>query len=248
MELDSGFKDRLRWAINLKETNQSALARAIGTTAQAIQQWVSGATLSPRRDHLMKACEFLGVRYDYLAYGRGPMKLVDTAAPAPVLSKESTAEHTETALLSHEWEAALLAAVPESAQASWQYKMTHPSGTAPLRITWVSDKVIAELGLYKHTANLINSARQRLWLLAVARELVPPAAGRRTILLLAPLESWREVPDRHIGALRAEARTLGIEVIHVGTPEHAAAVLLCQEAAPRIPVGEDLGLDVSSVL
>ena len=117
-----------------------------------------------------------------------------------------------------------------------------------MRITWVSDKVVAELGLYKHTANLINSARQRLWLLTVAREMVPPVVGRRTILLLAPLESWREVPDRHIGALRAEARTVGIEVIHVTTPEHAAAVLLCQEAAPAVPIGEDLGLDVSAML
>lgn len=246
MELDTGFKDRLKWAINSKQTNQSELARAIGTTAQAVQQWVSGATSSPRRDHLEKASAFMGVRYEWLLFGRGPMRLIDMVRTQETVAGASD-DATETTLLSHEWETSLLAALPPEARAGWQAKLCHPSGNAQIRISWVSETIISELGLYKHSGSLISSGRQRLWLLAVARALLP-ATGCRAVLLLAPLEGWREAPDRHIDALRAEARLLGIEVIHASTPEHAAAVLLGQEDAPGIPASDDLGLDVSSVL
>jgi hypothetical protein len=168
--------------------------------------------------------------------------------PTPETVAGASADATEAVLLSHEWEGSLLAALPAEARPHWQVKIAHPSGAAPMRISWVSDTMVAELGLYKHSSSLINSARQRLWLLDVARGILPLVPGRRAVLLLAPLEDWREAPDRHIEALRAEARVLGIEVIHVGTPEHAAAVLLGQESSPTLPAGDDLGLDVSSVL
>jgi hypothetical protein len=186
----------------------------------------------------------MGVRYEWLAYGRGPMREIDTV-PSPVKTGTASAE---TALLSHEWEEALLAALPDSARSHWQLKFPHPAGSAQMRVSWVSDALLAELGLYKHSGNLIHNARQLLWHLAVAREVVPPLAGRRTVLLLAPLDDWTEVPERHIDALRAEARANGIELIHVATPEQAAGVLLGQTAAPHIPLADDLGLDVSPVL
>lgn len=251
MELDLGFKDRLKWAMSHKQTNQSELAREIekrvnGTCSpQAIQQWVSGATTSPRREHLRAAVEFLGVRYEWLAYGRGPMREVDIVPP-PRVSGDGAS--TETALLAHEWEGGLLAAIPDTARKHWQRKFTHPSNTADMRVTWVSDQVLAELGLYKHSTSLIPNARQLLWRLAVARAVVPGTPGRRTALLLAPLEDWREIPERHVAALRAEANVVGIEVIHVTTPEQAAEMLLGQDMLDATPASDDLGLDVSQVL
>ena len=73
MRLDSAFSDRLKWAIAAKNTNQAELARAIGISTQAVQQWASGATSNPNREPLLKACQHLGVRYDYLACARGPL-------------------------------------------------------------------------------------------------------------------------------------------------------------------------------
>lgn len=249
MELDTGFKDRVRWAINSAKSNQSELARAIKTTPQAIQQWVSGATQSPRRDYLLAASEFLHVRFEWLAYGRGPMKDV----PEEQLPKVARGDvvRTEAALLSHEWETLLLAALPNGARAHWQVQLTHPSGTVPLRVAWCSDAILAELGLYQTTANLIHSARQRLWLLAMAREQLPPSTSRRTVLLLAPLEHYEakpDSPDRHLAVLRAEARLLNIEVVHVNTPEQAAAELTLSPTTEEVPLSDELGVDMSSVL
>lgn len=247
MELDSGFKDRVRWAINIKESNQSELARHLGVSAQAIQQWVAGATLSPRREHVQAASEFLGCRYEWLAYGRGPMRTVEDDAPAGQHNKHAVA--SEGAILAHEWEAALLAALPNAQRESWQPRIAHPSGQSSMRVDWVTDQIVAEVGLYRHVGGtMIASIRQRLWLLVLARELLPPVPGRRTLLLLAPLEDWVQKSDKYIDALRAEARVLNIEVQAVTTPEHAAAVLLGKEEAPTIPAGEDHWLDASPVL
>lgn len=249
MELDTGFKDRVRWAINSARSNQSELARAIKTTPQAIQQWVSGATQSPRRDFLMLAAEHLGVRFEWLAYGRGPMKDVPQE-PLPKIA-HGDVPRTEAALLSHEWESLLLAALPATEREHWQVKLAHPSGVVPMRISWCSDTILAELGLYQSTTNLIHNARHRLWLLAIAREQVPPSTSRRAILLLAPLEDYEgkhDSPDRHIAVLRAEARLLNIEVVHVHTPEEAAAALTNTASAAETPLADELGIDVSSVL
>lgn len=242
MELDSGFKDRLRWAINVKETNQSALARELGISAQGVQQWVSGATSNPKRELPVKACDFLGCRYEWLAYGRGPMKASETVnAPAP-------ANAPETVLLAHEFDAAVQAALPPEQLGNWKHKVGHPSGRAQLHVDWISDQLIAEVGLYKDPANLVLNARQHLWMITMLREILPPVAGRRAMLVLAPVESWRDVPERHIEALQSEARLMNIELIHVKTPDQVAAALAGQEQEFNLPEDEDLGLDVSPLL
>lgn len=48
--------------------NQSELARYVGVTPQAVQQWISGET-SPRGENLKKVAEFLGVSRAFLSYG-----------------------------------------------------------------------------------------------------------------------------------------------------------------------------------
>lgn len=249
MELDLAFKDRILMAIRHKESSQSELAREIGKriegtcSPQAIQQWVSGATTSPRREHLRAAVEFLGVRYEWLAYARGPMRVADIA-PTP----SAPGADAEAAILAHEWDTALLAAMPDDARSHWRQKFPHPSGTADMSVAWASPGALVEVGLYTHSTSLIPNARQLLWRLAVARAILPGTTQRRTVLLLASLENWREVPERHVAALRAEAGVLGIEVIHVASPERAAQVLLGEEQARAVPAADELGLDVSSVL
>lgn len=48
--------------------NQSELARFVGVSPQAVQQWVAGET-SPRGNNLRKVAEFLGTTLEYLLTG-----------------------------------------------------------------------------------------------------------------------------------------------------------------------------------
>jgi SOS-response transcriptional repressor LexA len=48
--------------------NQSELARFVGVTPQAVQQWIAGET-SPRGNNLRKVAEFLGATLEYLLTG-----------------------------------------------------------------------------------------------------------------------------------------------------------------------------------
>lgn len=51
--------------------NQSEMARFVGVSPQAVQQWVAGET-SPRGSNLRKVCEFLGTTLEYLLTGAAP--------------------------------------------------------------------------------------------------------------------------------------------------------------------------------
>lgn len=244
MELDQSFKERMRWSIEVREPpcTQSELARHLEMSPQAVQQWVSGATSNPRRDKLLKAAEYLGVRFDWLAFARGPMRMSDDKSAAV-----GQTAPTEAALLMREWESALAVALPSSAHPSLHAAVQHPNGTSRFRVDFLGDDVLAMVGLYRSAAAVIK-ARERLWQLIVARELVPPIPGRRFMLILSPLEEWRDVPERHIEALRSEARLVGIEVFHVRTPVEAAALLLGKVEHRVVSIEDDLGLDSSPVL
>jgi SOS-response transcriptional repressor LexA len=48
--------------------NQSELARHVGVSPQAVQQWISGRT-APRGSHLARVADYLGVTRSFLLYG-----------------------------------------------------------------------------------------------------------------------------------------------------------------------------------
>lgn len=58
--------------------NQSELARYVGVTPQAVQQWVAEDGTSPRGKNLMKVAEFLGVSPGELQYGERVISDMDT--------------------------------------------------------------------------------------------------------------------------------------------------------------------------
>lgn len=74
MAHDKELKNRFKKAMEDRRppTNQSEVARYIGGTPQAIQQWASGRT-DPKQPHLKRAAEYLGVSYEWLAFGRGEL-------------------------------------------------------------------------------------------------------------------------------------------------------------------------------
>lgn len=240
MFLDSGFKTRLKLAMEARDpsVNQSELARHLKVTPQAVQQWVSGRTL-PRRDKLVLAADFLYVRFEWIAFGRGPMRASDLERKTSQASSAST----EDSLRATEWERALLDSLPPGGNQCWRQEIRHPFGHGQIKTDWFSDSIAANLMLYRNTATLTSGARQHLWVLAVLREAMPPLPNRRTILLLSPFEEWREEPTRHMDVLRAEARLLGLEVLHINTPLQAAAILLGKEARQLVPIADDLGLN-----
>lgn len=58
--------------------NQSELARYVGVTPQAVQQWVAEDGTSPRGKNLMKVAEFLGVSPGELQYGEQTLSDLST--------------------------------------------------------------------------------------------------------------------------------------------------------------------------
>ena len=248
MDLDESFKTRLRWALesHVPPVTQAELARHLGISIQAVSQWMSGLTKSPRRAVLARAANYLNVRLEWLAYARGPMRASDVAATDATQPPSSGAR--EAMILAREWEAALASALPEGSETHLHHSVPHPTPPAKIRLDWLSDDVVAVLGLYSQPATLVAAARQRLWQLLLARELLPPVPGRRAVLLLAPLDENREAPSRHIDALRSEARLFNVDVLHAGTPDAAAALLLGEEARQPVPLEDELGLDSSPIL
>jgi hypothetical protein len=159
-----------------------------------------------------------------------------------------TEDPSETALLSDEWRSAFVASIPETVPRACDNPVAHPAGGKPLRVCWATDTMLAEVGLYRaNLGSLLAGARQKLWLLAVVRELLPPNPTRRTVLILSPLEEWAPRPDKHIDVLRAEARLLGIEVVHAATPEEGAAIVL-EQPIPAQDTGDDIGVDAGPVI
>lgn len=64
--------------------NQSELARFVGVSPQAVQQWIAGET-SPRGKNLERAADFLNVSPAELRFGQQPAKNI---APAPVGTRQ----------------------------------------------------------------------------------------------------------------------------------------------------------------
>ena len=64
---------RLKYARQEHELSQEKLAELVGVTRGACGQWENGRS-KPSVEHLSKLAKALGVRFDWLATGRGEMK------------------------------------------------------------------------------------------------------------------------------------------------------------------------------
>ena len=67
------LKDRIRLALQDAATDQSSLARQIGVSAVAVNNWCTGTVKSMRGETLMKVALALNVNPDWMASGSGAM-------------------------------------------------------------------------------------------------------------------------------------------------------------------------------
>ena len=78
------------------EDNQSELARYVGVSPQAVQQWVKGDT-APRGKNLQKVAEYFGVPQSYIQFGEGAVtEQVKIKGLVPLISWVQAGNWTET--------------------------------------------------------------------------------------------------------------------------------------------------------
>lgn len=74
--------------------NQSELARHVGVTPQAVQQWISGET-TPRGGRMIKAADFLNSSPSYIQFGEGNIEEYDPKGRLPLISWVQAGKWTE---------------------------------------------------------------------------------------------------------------------------------------------------------
>ena len=83
---------RIRQARVQASLSQSQLARLMGVSRSACNQWESGAGPAPRRERLARLAQLLSVQYEWLATGAGlaqPSAVKESRGHyAPVLSPD----------------------------------------------------------------------------------------------------------------------------------------------------------------
>lgn len=81
------WNQRLKKAVDEKGLAPNAFARNIGVSAPTVAAWLGAGTIRPAKDikadHLWKACDYLGIRPEWVLGKRVPMKVAgDTALTA----------------------------------------------------------------------------------------------------------------------------------------------------------------------
>lgn len=73
--LPTTLSDRIRLARRLNDLTQAALAGGIGVGSSAVAQWELPGGTSPTVDNLIKAALATNVSFEWLATGRGPIRI-----------------------------------------------------------------------------------------------------------------------------------------------------------------------------
>ena len=76
------MSDRVRHARRLADLSQADLARLVGVGPSAVAQWEVPAGTSPTVEHLAHIAKASGVAFEWLATGRGAIRLGGEETPA----------------------------------------------------------------------------------------------------------------------------------------------------------------------
>lgn len=245
MQLDNGFAERLKWALQSTNKNLSDLAREMKTrgdklSPQAVQQWTAGET-TPRQSRMDMIAEILGVRPDWLAWGRGSMR----STPSVVVP---TGPHdAQKNGAAREWWQRFAAAVPPASGVLLDERVH--SGPHAYRVDCRVGKVAAMVVTVPDTlpmSALLAAARVRLWVLSVAHVIQPDI--QRVLVLALVGETQPAGMPAYMEAIQHEAALMGCAAIYAGSPEDAARALIgIAHGEPVTAQADALDLDVMDV-
>jgi transcriptional regulator with XRE-family HTH domain len=74
--------DRVRHLRRTRKLSQAALAELLGVVPSAVAQWEGRSATSPTVEHLARMAEVGGIAFEWLATGRGPMRIGDGDTPS----------------------------------------------------------------------------------------------------------------------------------------------------------------------
>ncbi|HEV8694633.1 MAG TPA: helix-turn-helix transcriptional regulator [Lysobacter sp.] len=89
---------RIRKARNLARVSQAELARRVGVKRSAVTQWEHPTGTTPSVDHMVQIAQETGVRFEWLATGRGPLGSEVEPSPAVIIDDYARDEHESHAL------------------------------------------------------------------------------------------------------------------------------------------------------
>lgn len=82
----SALSVRIRRARAMATFSQGELARRVGVKRSAVTQWERADGTLPSMDHMIRIALETGVSFEWIATGRGPSRLDDTAEPGLITS------------------------------------------------------------------------------------------------------------------------------------------------------------------
>lgn len=86
------WNKRLAAALAQSQYTPNSLATALGVAAPSLSAWIAAGTITPAKDikaeNLLRACEFLGVRPEWVMFGKLPMKRESSTWPFKDVARE----------------------------------------------------------------------------------------------------------------------------------------------------------------
>lgn len=89
---------RIRKARHQAAISQAELARRVGVKRSAVTQWEHPDGTRPSVEHMLQVATETGVRFEWLATGRGTARSEDDAAPAVMVDDYARDEHESRVL------------------------------------------------------------------------------------------------------------------------------------------------------
>jgi transcriptional regulator with XRE-family HTH domain len=90
------YSDRLKAALAERGKKAPWLAERVGVTKSAVYQWLNGESKSMKQQNLIDSAHALGVRAEWLVYGKGPM-----LPSGPEEGKEARDTHSDAAAIQY---------------------------------------------------------------------------------------------------------------------------------------------------
>ncbi|MFC4728355.1 helix-turn-helix transcriptional regulator [Coralloluteibacterium thermophilus] len=93
------LSNRIRQARGLLPMTQAELARQVGVQRSAVAQWEQHNGTAPSIRHMLQIAQVTGTCLEWLATGRGPVRIDQSETTAAVVLDDYAQDHLESRLL-----------------------------------------------------------------------------------------------------------------------------------------------------